>query len=47
MGPIVAQAPEAAKKAMERDVVDRWKPYVGEGGIVAGDQPIVIAIGWK
>lgn len=47
MGPIVAQAPEAAKKAMERDVVERWQPLVGEGGTVAGEQPIVIAIGWK
>ena len=47
MGPIVAQAPEAAKQAMERDVVERWQPYVGEGGTVAGEQPIVIAIGWK
>ena len=47
MGPIVAQAPEAAKKAMERDVVERWQLHVGEGGTVAGEQPIVIAIGWK
>ena len=47
MGPIVARAPEAAKKAMERDVVERWQLHVGDGGTVAGEQPIVIAIGWK
>jgi hypothetical protein len=44
MGPIVAHAPEAAKKAMERDVVERWQPYVGEGGAVIGEQPMVIAV---
>lgn len=47
MGPIVAQAPEAAKKAMERDVAERCQPYAGEGGAVACEQPMVIAIGWK
>ena len=47
MGPIVAHAPEAAKKAMERDIAERWQPYVGETGAVAGEQPMVIAVGWK
>lgn len=47
MGPIVAQAPEAAKKAMERDVAERCQPYAVEGGAVACEQPMVIAIGWK
>jgi SAM-dependent methyltransferase len=47
MAPIVDRAPEAAKKAMERDIVERWQPFVGEGGAVVGEQPMVIAVGWK
>jgi ubiquinone/menaquinone biosynthesis C-methylase UbiE len=47
MGPIVAQAAEEAKKAMENDVVDRMQPYVTDGGGVSGGQPMVIAVGWK
>jgi SAM-dependent methyltransferase len=47
MAPIVAQAPEAAKKAMEADIVEGWEPYVSEGGAVVGEQPMVFAIGWK
>lgn len=47
MGPIVARAPEAAKKAMERDIAERWQPYAGKTGAVAGEQPMVIASGWK
>ena len=47
MAPIVDRAPEAAKKAMERDIVERWQPFVGEGGAVVGEQPMVIGIGWK
>ncbi len=47
MGPIVAQATEEAKKAMESDAVERWQPYVTESGGVRGEQPMVIAIGWK
>jgi SAM-dependent methyltransferase len=47
MGPIVAQAPGAARKAMEADIVEGWQPYVGEGGAVAGEQPMVFASGWK
>ncbi len=47
MGPIVAQATEEAKKAMESDAVERWQPYVTERRGVRGEQPMVIAIGWK
>ena len=47
MAPIVAQAPGAAKEAMEADLVEGWQPYVGEGGGVVGEQPMVFAIGWK
>ena len=47
MAPIVDRAPEAAKKAMERDIVERWQPFVGEGDAVVGEQPMVIGIGWK
>jgi trans-aconitate methyltransferase len=47
MAPIVDRAPEAARKAMERDIVERWQPFVGEGGAVVGEQPMVIGIGWK
>jgi len=47
MAPIVDRAPAAAKKAMERDIVERWQPFVGEGGAVLGEQPMVICIGWK
>jgi hypothetical protein len=32
---------------MERDIVERWQPFVGEGGAVLGEQPMVICIGWK
>lgn len=31
MGPFVAQASQAAQSAMERQVVDRWQPYVVDG----------------
>ena len=47
MAPIVNRAPEAAKKAMERDIVERWQPFAGEGDAVVGEQPMVIGIGWK
>jgi SAM-dependent methyltransferase len=46
MGPFVAQAPEAAQSAMERQVVDRWQSYV-VGGATLVDQPMVIATGRK
>lgn len=46
MGPFVAKAPEAAKVAMERQVVDGWSPYVVDGATLV-DQPMVIATGRK
>ena len=42
MGPFVAQAPEAAQRAMERQVVATWKPFVVDGA-TPFDQPVVIA----
>ena len=42
MGPIVAAAPEQAKAALERDVLEGWAPFVTDGR-VAGRQPMVIA----
>ena len=47
MAAIVAHAPEEAKQAMERDVVERWQPYVTPRGDLAGGQPMVIATGCK
>ena len=46
MGPFVAQAPEADQLAMERQVVDRWQPYVVDGATLV-DQPMVTASGRK
>jgi SAM-dependent methyltransferase len=46
MGPFVAQAPEAAQAAMERQVVDSWAPFVVDGATLV-DQPMVIAAGRK
>jgi SAM-dependent methyltransferase len=46
MGPFVAQAPEAAKAAMERQVVDGCQPHVVDGALVI-DQPMVICSGRK
>ena len=46
MGPLVAQAPEAAKAAMERQVVDSWAQFVVDG-TTRVDQPMVIATGRK
>jgi SAM-dependent methyltransferase len=44
MGPIVAQASEAARSAMERDAVAAWEPYVVDGRIKV-EQPMVVASG--
>ena len=44
MGPLVAQAPEAARLAMERQAVEAWQPYVA-GGTIRAEQPMVIASG--
>jgi len=46
LAPVVANAPEEAKVAMERHVVEGWQPYVVDGA-VAGEQPIVVARGLK
>jgi ubiquinone/menaquinone biosynthesis C-methylase UbiE len=47
MGPLVAQAPEDSKTAMERDVVEGWQPYVTDGSTTLGEQPMVLATGRK
>jgi ubiquinone/menaquinone biosynthesis C-methylase UbiE len=44
MGPLVADAPEGAKAAMERQVVEAWTPSVVNGRIPV-DQPIALAWG--
>ncbi len=44
MGPLVVAAPETAQQGMERQVVERWRPFVA-GGQVRVDQPMVIASG--
>jgi len=46
MGPLVAQAPETAQWAMERQVVDTWQPFVVDGSTLV-HQPMVIATGRK
>jgi ubiquinone/menaquinone biosynthesis C-methylase UbiE len=43
MGAFVAQAPEEAQDALERDVVDQWRQLVGDSPSVVFDQPMVIA----
>ena len=42
MGPFVAQAPEEAQLAMERQVVERWQPLVVDDKTLV-EQPMVIA----
>ncbi len=44
MGPFVADAPEAAKDAMEAQVTQTWAPYVRNGRTPI-DQPMVLATG--
>jgi ubiquinone/menaquinone biosynthesis C-methylase UbiE len=44
MGPLVAEASDDARTAMEREVVERWQPFVVKGETVV-DQPMVIASG--
>lgn len=44
MGPLVANAPEEAKAAMERQVVDAWTPFVVNGRTRV-DQPMALASG--
>lgn len=44
LGPLLAEAPEEAKAAMERQFVDAWAPPVGNDRI-PHDQPIALAWG--
>jgi ubiquinone/menaquinone biosynthesis C-methylase UbiE len=44
MGPFVAQAPEAAQAAMERQAVEGWQPYTVDGRLRV-EQPMVVAAG--
>jgi ubiquinone/menaquinone biosynthesis C-methylase UbiE len=44
MASIVSAAPEPAKAAMERQIVDGWSPFVVDGKTVV-DQPMVVASG--
>jgi SAM-dependent methyltransferase len=44
MGPVVGQAPEAAREAMERQFVEDCEPYVA-GGRTVVEQPMVVASG--
>ncbi len=46
MGPFVAQAPEEAQLALERQVVDSWQRYVVDGATLV-EQPMVTATGRK
>ncbi len=45
IGPAVAAAPEAARLAVERQVVEGWQPYVTAAGTTEGDQPMVVVAG--
>lgn len=44
MGPFVAQAPEEAQAAMERQPVEGWQPYTVDGTLRV-EQPMVVAAG--
>lgn len=44
MGPIVADAPDAAQAAMERQVVEAWTPHIVDGRTPV-DQPMALAWG--
>ena len=46
MGPMVADAPDAARSAMERQVVESWQPFVVDGGMSI-EQQMVIASGHR
>jgi ubiquinone/menaquinone biosynthesis C-methylase UbiE len=46
MGPLVADAPEEAKAAMERQVVEAWRPSV-ENGRIPVEQPMALARGLR
>lgn len=44
MGSFFAQASEAARSAVEQQVIERWQPYVVDGGLVL-EQPMIVATG--
>jgi SAM-dependent methyltransferase len=44
LGPFVADAPEAARDALEAQVVETWQPYVRDGR-TPSEQPMVLATG--
>ena len=46
MAPVVVEASEEARAALEQQVVDRWQPYVVDGATPV-EQPMVIATGKK
>lgn len=46
IGALVADAPEEAKAALERDVVEAWTPHLVDGRLPV-DQPMVLAHGRK
>jgi ubiquinone/menaquinone biosynthesis C-methylase UbiE len=46
IAPLVAQAPDAAKQALERDAVEAWQPYATDG-VLDVEQPMVVASGRK
>ncbi len=46
MGPLLAQAPDHAKSAMERDVVEAWNPHVVDGHTRIA-QPMTLAWGQR
>ncbi|MGZ8749960.1 MAG: class I SAM-dependent methyltransferase [Pseudonocardia sp.] len=44
MGPFVAQAPATAQEAMERNVVESWRPFIVDDAMSIS-QPMVVASG--
>lgn len=45
LGSFVKTAPEEAKQALEREVVDGWQDLLQDDGSVVEDQPMVLATG--
>jgi ubiquinone/menaquinone biosynthesis C-methylase UbiE len=45
MGAFVNPAPEEAKAALEREVVDGWQEFLEDDGSMVGEQPMVLATG--
>ena len=44
IAPSVAKASDAARSALEQQVVERWQPYVVDGGVVV-EQPMIVSKG--